>query len=49
MFDLSKENPVFAKSGDKIKFESVSKDQYLEIRNEVDSKNYVLAYECILF
>lgn len=41
-FDIEKENPCFAKSGDKIRFKAVSMDTYFEIAQEVAEKKYVL-------
>lgn len=42
LFDISKETPCFFKSGDQIKFNSISMNQYLEIENRITNNNYDL-------
>ena len=46
-FDLTKEQPCFAKSGDKIQFVSISRVQYNEITVQVDNGSYNIESEVI--
>ena len=39
-FDLTKEQPCFAKSGDKIQFVAISRVEYNEITVQVDNGSY---------
>ena len=39
-FNPMNENPCFVKAGDKIKFQQVSKEKYVEILRQVESHNY---------
>jgi len=44
-FDVTKEQPCFAKSGDKIQFVSISRVQYNEITVQVDNGSYNIESE----
>ncbi len=41
-FDLTKEQPCFAKSGDKIKFIPVDLDSYKNIQNQIEKGSYII-------
>ncbi|WP_087491378.1 MULTISPECIES: 5-oxoprolinase subunit PxpB [unclassified Winogradskyella] len=41
-FDIKKDNPCFAKAGDKIKFLPVSMEEYISISKDIESKTYNL-------
>lgn len=42
-FNLNKENPCFAKSGDLIKFKPISLDEYLKIQNKIEQNCYQIS------
>jgi inhibitor of KinA len=46
-FNVLKEPPCFAKPGDRIQFESVSKNSYDEILSQIESKTFVIESEVI--
>lgn len=39
LFNVSKENPCLLSSGDQLKFESISKNEYFDIKNELEKGN----------
>lgn len=41
-FDISKKDPCFAKSGDKIQFVSITKQDFKEIENRINNDRYYL-------
>lgn len=41
-FNISNSKPCFAKSGDQIKFKSVSYNEYLSIKNKIDTNDFNL-------
>ena len=43
-FDISKSNPCFAQAGDRIQFESISKDTFFQIEKEVQQGKYQLNF-----
>lgn len=45
VFDKRKENPILYAAGDYIKFESITKEQFLEIEKKVQSENYTPFFE----
>lgn len=44
-FDLKQEPPCFAQAGDRIQFEAISKEQYHQIRADVEAGNYQIPFE----
>jgi len=41
LYDAERETPILLKTGDYIKFTSVSRDEYLKIKEEVENNEYV--------